>query len=114
MSAISHKLDAKEIAGGKGKADGANRAEAKKLAGGDAPVVEAGAGEEVKELSKNELKKLAKKAEKKANKAGGAEEGKEEAKKAAGKNGAAKASASGVHLIVSSTARYSDSGVDTQ
>ena len=34
MSAISHKLDAKEIAGGKGKADGANRAEAKKLLAG--------------------------------------------------------------------------------
>jgi hypothetical protein len=59
MSAISHKLDAKEIAGGKGKAEGANRADAKKLAGGEAgaeavPV----AGEEVKELSKNELKKM--------------------------------------------------------
>jgi hypothetical protein len=34
MSAISHKLDAKEIAGGKGRADGANRAEAKKLLAG--------------------------------------------------------------------------------
>ena len=57
MSAISHKLDAKEIAGGKGKAEGANRAEAKKLAGGEGDAVPV-AGEEVKELSKNELKKL--------------------------------------------------------
>ena len=30
MSVISHKLDQKEVAGGKGKADGANRAEQKK------------------------------------------------------------------------------------
>ena len=56
MSAISHKLDAKEIAGGKGKAEGANRADAKKLAG-EAEAVPV-AGEEVKELSKNELKKM--------------------------------------------------------
>jgi glutamyl-tRNA synthetase len=97
MSAISHKLDAKEIAGGKGKADGANRAEAKKLAGGEAEAVPV-AGEEVKELSKNELKKLQKKAEKKANKAaGGNEEGKDgESKKGAAKGGAPKATASGV------------------
>lgn len=31
MSKISHKLDAKEVAGGKGKSDGANKAEQKKL-----------------------------------------------------------------------------------
>ena len=30
MSVISHKLDQKEVAGGKGNADGANRAEQKK------------------------------------------------------------------------------------
>lgn len=84
MSAISHKLDAKEIAGGKGKADGANRSEIKKLAeGGAGGAAVAENGEEVK-LSKSELKKQAKKAEKKATKAGG-EDNKEshEAKKAA-------------------------------
>ena len=98
MSAISHKLDAKEIAGGKGKADGANRAEAKKLAGGEGAEAVAVAGEEVKELSKNELKKQQKKADKKANKAaGGNEEGKDgESKKAAAKANAPKATASGV------------------
>ena len=72
MSVISHKLDAKEIAGGKGKAEGANRAEAKKLAGGEEAKVE---GEEgAATVSKKQAKKDAKKAEK-------AE------KKAAGKNG---------------------------
>ena len=114
MSSISHKLDAKEIAGGKGKADGANRAEAKKLADGAAVNGDAAAGEEVK-LSKSELKKQAKKAEKKAAKAGG-EESKEgaEAKKAAHQNkGAPKVAASGVQLIVSTSAKHSDSGVDT-
>ena len=76
MSVISHKLDAKEIAGGKGKADGANRAEAKKLEDASAAATE---GAEAAPLSKKEAKKQAKKAEKKATKAGGpAEEGKEE------------------------------------
>lgn len=96
MSAISHKLDAKEIAGGKGKADGANRAEAKKLAGGEPATEVNGGAEEVKELSKNELKKMQKKAEKKANKAAGGNEEGAEGKKAVAKGGAPKASASGV------------------
>ena len=113
MSSISHKLDAKEIAGGKGKAEGANRADAKKLVdGGVAAVAEN--GEEVK-LSKSELKKQAKKAEKKAAKAGG-EENKESAadKKAAHESRKAAKAVSGVQLIVSTTAKHSDSGVDTQ
>ena len=65
MSVISHKLDQKEVAGGKGKVAGANKSEQKKLAGGaEAAVVVDGA--EAKPLSKNELKKLANKAAKKA------------------------------------------------
>jgi hypothetical protein len=79
MSVISHKLDAKEIAGGKGKAEGANRAEAKKLAGAEEAKAPA-EGEEAGTVSKKQAKKDAKKAEKAekkaANKAGGAEEGK--------------------------------------
>lgn len=71
MSVISHKLDQKEVAGGKGKAEGANRAEAKKLAaatdGYVAAVVDGADGEPKK--SKKELKKEAKKEQKKANKA---------------------------------------------
>ena len=73
MSVISHKLDAKEIAGGKGKAEGANKAEAKKLAGAE----EVKAEEEGATVSKKQAKKDAKKAEKAekkaANKAGGEE-----------------------------------------
>jgi hypothetical protein len=67
MSVISHKLDQKEVSQGKGKAEGANRAEQKKLAaaaaGGDAqPATEGGAGEgEGAKKSKKELKKEAKK-----------------------------------------------------
>jgi len=96
MSAISHKLDAKEIAGGKGKADGENRAEAKKLAGGEPAAEVNGGAEEVKELSKNELKKMQKKAEKKANKAAGGNEEGAEGKKVAAKGGVPKASVLGV------------------
>jgi len=78
MSVISHKLDAKEIAGGKGKAEGANRAEAKKLEDASAAAATA-EGAEAVPLSKKEAKKQAKKAEKKATKAGApAEESKEE------------------------------------
>ena len=61
MSVISHKLDQKEVAGGKGKAEVANRAEAKKLAAaGTTPVAgteEGGAAP----ISKKEAKKQAKK-----------------------------------------------------
>lgn len=72
MSAISHKLDAKEIAGGKGKADGANRAEAKKLAGAAGEEVKAPAeGEEAGAVSKKQAKKDAKKLEKAAGKIAG-------------------------------------------
>jgi len=75
MSAISHKLDAKEVAGGKGKADGANKAETKKLAAAAAggqpvdgqPATEDGA----QPISKKEAKKQAKKDEKKAKKTQG-------------------------------------------
>ena len=75
MSVISHKLDAKEVAGGKGKADGANRAEAKKLAaaGGAteaAEVIEGAAEGGAPVVSKKEAKKQAKKDQKKATKAG--------------------------------------------
>lgn len=65
MSAITHKLDAKEVAGGKDKADGANKAEAKKLA--VAATTEEGA--EAAPISKKEAKKQQKKADKKAGKA---------------------------------------------
>ena len=59
MSAISHKLDAKEQAKGKGEGDAfANKSEAKKAGKGGAPP------EEGKELSKNQLKKLANKEKK--------------------------------------------------
>jgi hypothetical protein len=78
MSAISHKLDAKEIAGGKGKADGANRAEAKKLAGEE--VKAPAEGEEAGTVSKKQAKKDAKKLEKAAGKVAG---------KAAGEGGEA-------------------------
>ena len=93
MSAISSKLDAKEIAGGKGKTEGANRAEAKKLAGG-AEEVKA-EGEEPATASKKQAKKDAKKAEKAekkaANKGPGGEEAKEgEAAKVASKGPAQK------------------------
>jgi hypothetical protein len=71
MSVISHKLDAKEIAGGKGKADGANRAEAKKLAGNGEEVKGAEGTEEAAPLSKKQAKKDAKKAEKAEKKAAG-------------------------------------------
>lgn len=57
MSVISHKLDQKEVAGGKGKAEGANRAEAKKLAEQTA----AAEGGEAAPISKKEAKKQAKK-----------------------------------------------------
>ena len=67
MSVISHKLDQKEVAGGKGKSDGANRAEQKKL--GAEPTVYG----ETAPISKKEAKKQAKKDEKKAKKAGGKE-----------------------------------------
>jgi glutamyl-tRNA synthetase len=81
MSAISHKLDAKEIAGGKGKADGANRAEAKKLAGAAGEEAKAPAeGEEAGTVSKKQAKKDAKKLEKAAGKVAG---------KAAGEGGEA-------------------------
>jgi len=91
MSVISHKLDQKEVSQGKGKADGANRAEQKKLAaaaggaGVEGEVVAAtdGAaaveGGEGAKKSKKELKKEAKKEEKKAKKAGGAKDGQAEA-----------------------------------
>lgn len=72
MSVISHKLDAKEVAGGKGKADGANRAEQKKMAQNN--HVDGAEAEGEKKLSKKELKKQQKKAEKKAKK-NGAESG---------------------------------------
>lgn len=79
MSVITHKLDQKEVAGGKGKADGANRAEAKKLAaeGGAGAQAAAATGEDGQpaQKSKKELKKEAKKAEKKEKKAGGKAEG---------------------------------------
>jgi len=83
MSVISHKLDAKEIAGGKGKAEGANRAEAKKLAGAAGEEVKAAEGEEGAPLSKKQAKKDAKKAEKAEKKAGG-KAGGEEGEAAAG------------------------------
>lgn len=90
MSVISHKLDAKEIAGGKGKAEGANRAEAKKAAGGE-DAANTGENGEAAPLSKKQAKKDAKKAEKKAAKAGGAgEEVKQEENSAAKKKVAAK------------------------
>lgn len=74
MSVISHKLDQKEVAGGKGKAEGANRAEAKKLASsaaGSANLASDNASEasEAAPLSKKEAKKQAKKDQKKAAKA---------------------------------------------
>ena len=58
MSVISHKLDQKEVAGGKGKAEGANRAEAKKLA---EATGSAGTEEGAAPISKKEAKKQAKK-----------------------------------------------------
>lgn len=78
MSKISHKIDAKELAGGKGKADGANKAEAKKLAAaaGGAPVVTDGAAEDgAPQISKKEAKKQAKKDEKKQKKAQSKQDG---------------------------------------
>lgn len=85
MSVISHKLDQKEVAGGKGKAEGANKAEAKKLQAAttnvDGTVTEEGTPAVV---SKKEAKKQAKKDQKKATKAAGgkptAEAGAEEKK----------------------------------
>jgi glutamyl-tRNA synthetase len=78
MSTISHKLDAKEAAKGKGEqAAAANKADAKKAKQaqeGDAPAAD---GEE-KKLSKKELNKLKKKAEK-AEKNKGKKEGAEPA-----------------------------------
>jgi glutamyl-tRNA synthetase len=80
MSAITHKLDQKEIAAGKGKAEGANRAEAKKIAAAAAaggPVEDGAAaveGGEVKK-SKKDIKKEAKKEQKKAKKAAAKEGG---------------------------------------
>jgi glutamyl-tRNA synthetase len=73
MSVISHKLDQKEVAGGKGKLEGANRADAKKLAAGGAAPLEAN-GEGAAPISKKEAKKQAKKDEKKAKKAAGGDE----------------------------------------
>lgn len=77
MSVISHKLDQKEVSQGKGKADGANRAEQKKIAdaaGTGAAVVESDAaaveGGEGAKKSKKELKKEQKKVDKQAKKAG--------------------------------------------
>lgn len=68
MSVISHKLDQKEVAGGKGKADGANRADAKKLAAvvQQPTVAEDGTVIEAAPISKKELAKLAAKEAKKA------------------------------------------------
>ena len=80
MSAISHKLDAKEIAGGKGKADGANRAEAKKLLAGEEVKAPAEGEEAAGTVSKKQAKKDAKKLEKAAGKVAG---------KAAGEGGEA-------------------------
>jgi glutamyl-tRNA synthetase len=82
MSVISHKLDQKEVAGGKGKADGANRAEAKKLASaagsanvdGAEAAVEGGAAPISKKEAKKQAKKDQKKAAKATAKAGGAAE----------------------------------------
>jgi glutamyl-tRNA synthetase len=80
MSVISHKLDKKEVSQGKGKADGANRAEQKKLAAaaGGAGVAEgeavaategaAAEGGEGAKKSKKELKKEQKKEQKQAKK----------------------------------------------
>jgi hypothetical protein len=73
MSVISHKLDQKEVAGGKGKADGANRADAKKLAAAglvqQPTVSNVGTIIEAAPISKKELKKQAKKEQKKVVKA---------------------------------------------
>lgn len=99
MSVISHKLDAKEIAGGKGKAEGANRAEAKKLAGGIEEVK--AEGEEGGQVSKKQAKKDAKKAEKAekkaANKTGNGEEVKGQQEGEAQKKTVTKSA--GVHKI---------------
>lgn len=66
MSAISHKLDAGEVAGGKGGKAGANRAEiAKKQQQEGGAAAQQQDGEE-KKLSKKELKKLQKKDQKKS------------------------------------------------
>ena len=74
MSVITHQLDQKEVAGGKGKADGANRADQKKLAAasGSATLATDATDESVAvPVSKKEAKKAAKKEQKKATKATG-------------------------------------------
>ena len=84
MSVISHKLDAKEIAGGKGKAEGANRAEAKKLAGAAGEEVKVEGEEGAGTVSKKQAKKDAKKAEKAEKKAAGKAGGEDGEASAAG------------------------------
>ena len=78
MSVISHKLDAKETAGGKGKADGANRSEIKKLAGATADAGAVGEDGVAVPSSKKEAKKQAKKDQKKATKVAGKDGAKDE------------------------------------
>lgn len=76
MSSISHKLDAKESAKGKGQADvAANKSEMKKQADASA------AGGEEEKLSKKQLAKMAKKEKKQKAKTEAKEAGAEEEKK---------------------------------
>ncbi len=83
MSTITHKLDAKETAKGKGERNAAaNKAEAKKQQA-EAAAGEPGEPGEEKKLSKKELSKLKKKEAKAKGKTEAAAEDKEEEKKEA-------------------------------